>query len=337
MGLIEFTDRGLYCPVAEVYIDPWKPVNRAIITHAHADHAYSGHKYYLAHQDSKAVLKHRLGHDIAVETLEYNEKIFINQVQISLHPAGHILGSSQIRLEHEGEIWVVSGDYKLADDGFSTPFEPIKCHAFVTESTFGLPVYHWKPQSEIISEINHWWYSNQSVGKASLISAYSLGKAQRILTNINLDIGPVFLHGAIYNTHQVLIDSGVTLPYCKKLTSEISDDEISRSLVVAPPSASQSTWIRRLKSHSNAIASGWMGIRGMKRRRAADRGFIISDHADWTGLNQAVEATQADMVYVTHGYKSAFSRWLRENGIDSREVETLYEGEMAEYDENSTV
>ena len=330
MNLVEFTQDGLFCPQADIFIDPWHPVDKAVITHAHADHARWGHKYYLAHHDSKAILRYRLGEDINVETLPYGEHIFLNGVKLSLHPAGHIIGSAQVRLEYKGEVWVVSGDYKLADDGFCTPYEVVPCHSFITESTFGMPVYHWKPQAEVMREIDEWWYANQREGKASLIGAYSLGKAQRILTSLNLEIGPVFLHGAIYNTHEVLRSSGINLPYCPKLTAEISKDKISKALVIAPPSAGQSSWAKRLKKHSTGVASGWMGVRGMKRRRAADRGFIISDHADWEGLNKAVRECGAENVYVTHGYTATFSRWLREQGLNSYEVETLYEGEMAE-------
>ncbi len=329
MNLVEFTQDGLYCHAAGIYIDPWHPVDKAVITHAHADHARWGHKSYLAHHDSEAILKYRLGQDIHLQTLAYGEEICINQVKLSLHPAGHIIGSAQIRLEHQGEVWVISGDYKLEDDGFCTPFEIVPCHTYVTESTFGMPVYHWKPQDEVLQEMNEWWYQNQQTGKASLISAYSLGKAQRILSNIDLEIGPVFLHGAIYNTHEVLINSGVNLPYCAKFTSGVSTEDIQKSLVIAPPSAGQSTWAKRLKNHSTGVASGWMAVRGMKRRRAADRAFVISDHADWKGLNQAVKASGAERVYVTHGYTSVFSRWLRERGLESYEVETLYEGETA--------
>jgi putative mRNA 3-end processing factor len=334
MNLIEFTQEGLYCPPADIFIDPWKAVHKAIITHAHADHARYGHDYYLAHHDSAAILRHRLGADIHLQTIAYGKKIDIHGVKVSFHPAGHIIGSSQIRLEYKGEVWVVSGDYKLENDGFCTPFEPVRCHTFITESTFGLPVYHWQPQQEVINEISNWWKQNQQAGKASLLSAYSLGKAQRILSNLNLTSGPVLLHGAIYNTHEALRASGVKLPYCPKLTADTPPNEISQSLVIAPPSAANSTWVKKLKKHSTGIASGWMGIRGMKRRRAADRGFILSDHADWQGLNEAVAMTGAERVFVTHGYTAVFSRWLTEKGIEAYEVETLYEGELAEMQTN---
>lgn len=329
-NLIEFTSKGLYCQQADIYIDPWYPVDKAVITHAHADHARWGHQYYLAHEDSSTILKYRLGQDIHLETLAYQETINLNGVSLSLHPAGHIYGSAQVRLEYQGEIWVISGDYKLEDDGFSVPFEPIKCHTFVTESTFGLPIYHWKPQQEIASEINQWWQENQIKGKASIIGAYSLGKSQRILHCIDQSIGPILLHGAIFNTNEALIQGGAQLKAHPKLTADTPKSEISKALIIAPPSAQSSTWVRKLKPFSTGIASGWMHIRGMKRRRATDRGFVISDHADWEGLNLAVEATGAEKVYVTHGYTAAFSRWLREKGLESYEVETLYEGELAE-------
>lgn len=333
--LIEFTSDGLYCPPADVYIDPWKPVKKAIITHAHADHARWGHQYYLAHQDSEAILKYRLGEDIHIQTVGYGEVTRVGRVQISMHPAGHIIGSAQIRLEYQGEVWVVSGDYKLEDDHFCPPFEPVPCDTFITESTFGLPIYHWQPQHYVVAEIEEWWQKNRAQGKASLLSAYSLGKAQRLLANLDFNIGPVFLHGAIYNTHEVLRNSGHALPYCPKLTADIGKDVMQQSLLIAPPSAAQSSWAKRLKSHSNGIVSGWMAVRGMKRRRAADRGFIMSDHADWDDLNKAIKETGAECVYVTHGYTSAFSRWLEECGYESHEVHTLYEGENTENSEEA--
>lgn len=334
-NLIEFTSEGLYCPQADIYIDPWKPVPKAIITHAHADHARWGMQHYLAHKHSEGVLRYRLGHDINLETLDYQEKITINGVSISLHPAGHIIGSAQVRLSYKGETWVASGDYKLENDQLSTPFEPVSCHVFITESTFGMPVYRWKNQASIFEEINGWWLQNQAKGKTSLLSAYALGKAQRILQHVNHDIGPIFVHGAIANINSTLQASKSFLQEITKLPSQIDKKLVNSSLIIAPPSALHSPWIRRLRPYSIGIASGWMKIRGTKRRRAADRGFVISDHADWPALNQAVEATGAEKVYVTHGYTASFSRWLREKGIEAHEVETLYEGELAEINESA--
>ncbi len=332
-NLIEFTKSGLYCPQADLYIDPWQPVKKAVISHAHADHAHQGHEYYLSHHDSASILKYRLGQEIKLETIGYGEVININGVSLSLYPAGHIYGSAQVKLEYQGEVWVFSGDYKLENDGFSAAFEPVRCHTFITESTFGLPIYQWKPQHEVANEINQWWQENQQAGKASVIGAYSLGKSQRILHSIDNNIGPILLHGAVYNTNEALIQGGAPLAHHPRLSGETDKKEIAKSLVIAPPSALSSTWVRKLKPFSTGIASGWMHIRGMKRRRAADRGFVVSDHADWNDLNIAVTATGAEKVYVTHGYTSVFSRWLREKGIESYEVETLYGGELSEVDE----
>lgn len=333
--LIEFTDRGLYCPPADVYIDPWRPVDKAIVTHAHSDHARWGMKHYLAHDQSETILRLRLGQDISLETLPYGDTINIGGVEVSLHPAGHIYGSAQIRLEYQGQIWVVSGDYKLEDDGFSGLFEPVKCHAFITESTFGLPIYSWKPQPEVMKEIHEWWQGNQTLNKASLLIAYSLGKSQRIIHQLDQSIGPVYLHGAVANVNQALIAGGAPLPDFPKVLAGIPKEELGKSLIIAPSSTLNSPWVNRFRPFSTGVASGWMMVRGAKRRRAADRGFVLSDHADWPGLNQAVEATGADTVYVTHGFTSVFSRWLEENGKQAYEVETLYEGESVEMSEQA--
>ena len=334
-NLIEFTDQGLYCPPADVYVDPWRPVDKAIITHAHADHSRWGMGAYLAHHQSETVMRLRLGQDIKLETIEYDEVIHINGVEVSLHPAGHIFGSAQVKLSYQGETWVVSGDYKLQEDGFTTNFEPVRCHAFITESTFGLPIYRWKPQVDIIADINQWWKANQEQGKASLISAYALGKAQRIIHNVDRSIGPILLHGAVYNVQEALIAGGADLPHLPKVTHPVDKKVISQSLIVAPSSALNSPWVNKLKPYSIGIASGWMMVRGAKRRRAADRGFVLSDHADWPGLNEAVEATGAERVFVTHGSTAVFSRWLREKGLDAQEVATLYEGELSEINESA--
>ncbi len=331
--IIEFTDRGLFCPPANVYIDPWKPVDKAIITHAHSDHARWGMKHYLSHHDSETILRLRLGQDISLETLAFNETVDISGVKVSLHPAGHIYGSAQIRLEYKGQIAVVSGDYKLEDDGFSGQFEPVRCHSFVTESTFGLPIYSWKPQPSIMEEIHEWWLGNQAQNKTSLLIAYSLGKSQRIIHQLDRAIGTVYLHGAVYNVNNALIAGGAKLPSLPKVSAEVSKEDLRKALVIAPSSALNSPWVNRFRPFSTGIASGWMMVRGAKRRRAADRGFVMSDHADWPGLNQAIGATGADTIYVTHGFTSVFSRWLREQGKQAYEVETLYSGETEDNDE----
>jgi putative mRNA 3-end processing factor len=338
-GLLSFTDKGIYCEQAGVFVDPWRPVEKALITHAHSDHARWGMKHYLAHKDSVPVMKLRLGNDISVRGLDYGQKISINGVEISFHPAGHIIGSAQIRLAYKGEVWVVSGDYKVEDDGLATAFEPVKCHNFITESTFGLPVYRWAPQEEVFADINQWWSSNAAEGKVSLITAYSLGKAQRILEGVNADIGPIFTHASVENTNEVLRHHGIPLQKSQRIIGQGPDahskKDFQQALIIAPPSAAGSTWSRRLGPTSLAMASGWMSIRGARRRRAADRGFILSDHADWDGLNWAVKESGAENIFVTHGYTDTFSRWLREQGYNSKIVETLY-GEEEEENQEET-
>jgi putative mRNA 3-end processing factor len=324
--LLEFTDCGIYCNAGMFYIDPWKPVDDAVITHAHADHAYTGHKQYLAHHLSKEVLLYRLG-DIRLRTIEYGETITKNGVEITMFPAGHVIGSAQIRVSYKGEVWVVSGDYKTEDDGISTPFEPVKCHHFISECTFGMPVYSWKPQSQIFNEVNNWWRSNVSNGVATVIVGYSLGKAQRILQNLDLSIGNVYTHGVIENTNEALRRNGVVLNPTERITMQSSKEEVRKGIILAPPSSVGTPWMRKFGPYSFGYCSGWMALRGAKRRRAADRGFIMSDHADWNGLVSAIDATDCECVYLTHGYTASFTRYLNEIGFNAREVHTLYGGE----------
>ena len=326
MNLLVFNDRGIYCPVADVYIDPWKPVDKALITHAHADHARPGHAAYLCHKDTAPVMRYRLGDDIRVQTVEYGERIKQNGVIFSFYPAGHIPGSAQIRVEYKGEIWVVSGDYKLGEDGISAPFEPVRCHHFITESTFGLPVYTWDDQQQVFEEINAWWRQNQNEGRVSILAGYSLGKAQRILKGLNPSTGKIFTHGAVENTNEVLRKQGISLPDTILVTPEHKKGDFTGALVVCPPSAIGTAWMRKFGTVSTGFCSGWMRLRGARRRRAMDRGFILSDHADWPGLNQAVKETGAENIYVTHGYKDIYARWLRESmKLNAQPVDTLYE------------
>ncbi len=326
MNLLEFTNKGIYCAQADVYIDPWKKVKRALITHGHADHSRWGHSYYLCTESAKPVIRHRLG-PINVETVRYGEAKTINGVKFSFHPAGHIIGSAQIRVEYKGEVWVASGDYKVEDDGLAEAFEPVKCHAFITESTFGMPVYKWKPQKEVYQEINDWWRSNQEQGKISIISSYALGKAQRVMQGIDASIGRVFTHGAVENINEVLRKQGISLIDTTRVASKIKKDEYKGSLVIAPPSAIGSNWVRKFQPLSTGIASGWMTLRGARRRRNADRGFVLSDHADWDGLNWAIKESGASKVIVTHGYTEVFTKWLREQGYEAYSEKTQFEAE----------
>ena len=335
--LLQFTDKGIYCPRAGVYIDPWKPVERAIISHGHSDHAYAGHQHYLCTSGAMPVIRHRLYlQDDVIQTLDYGEQQSINGVSFSLHPAGHIPGSAQVRVEFRGEVWVFSGDYKLQDDGISTFFEPLPCHVFITESTFGLPVYKWKRQDEVFRDINEWWIKNKLEGKTSVITGYTLGKSQRILKNVDASIGKIFTHGAVDSINKVMRAQGINLPEAPRVHDGIPKDDLKGALIICPPSAVGSPWIRRFYPYSLGVASGWMKLRGTRRRRGADRGFVLSDHADWNDLNMAIRETRAEKVYVTHGYSEIFSHWLNSQGIESHEVKTRFEGELGEMAEGGS-
>jgi len=329
MPLVEFTDKGLYCRAGNFYIDPWKPVDKAVITHAHSDHAKWGSKYYLCHPLCKPLLQLRLG-DNNYQTAEWEEKIFMDGVQVSLHPAGHMIGSSQIRVEYNGEVWVISGDYKTEDDGLSGKFEPVKCNTFITESTFGLPIYNWKPQQEIFQNMQDWVCKNSEVGKTSVFIAYSLGKAQRLLQCLPATGLPIYVHGATWNAHQAIINSGFPLPDVNQVRYDTPKEAYQGKIVIAPSGAEASPWMKRFYPYAVGICSGWMQVRGTVRRKNADAGFALSDHADWKGLLQAVKETGAEKVFVTHGFQAVFSRYLEEIGISSAEVKTEYGNEEEE-------
>jgi len=327
MPLIEFSDKGLYCRAGGFYIDPWKPVNKAIITHAHSDHARFGSNNYLCHRYTLSLLQLRLGNN-NYQAVEWEEKIFINGVQVSLHPAGHMIGSSQIRIEHKGEVWVASGDYKTEDDGISGKFEPVNCHSFITESTFGLPIYNWKPQHEIFQNIQDWITKTHEEGKAAVLIGYSMGKAQRLMQCVSAICNKIYVHGAIWNVHETLLKAGIALPDVKLVTNQVSKDAYKNSVIIAPSGADSSPWIKRFTPYNVGVCSGWMQVRGNVRRYNADAGFALSDHADWKGLLEAIKATGAQKVFVTHGFQSAFSRYLNEIGITSAEVKTEYGDEL---------
>ena len=329
MSLLKFTDSGIYCEAGDFYIDPWRRVEKAVITHAHSDHARWGMGHYLAHPISGEVMKLRLGADISLQTAPYSESVIINGVKVSFHPAGHIPGSSQVRVEHKGEIWVAAGDYKTQPDNVSDPFETVKCHGFITESTFGLPVYKWKSNDDILTEINEWWSENAANNITSVIFCYSLGKAQRILNGLQ-NIGPVFCHGAIANTNEALINAGLSISDCAPINRDTNAELFKKAIVLAPPGAEGTPWMKRFKDVSTGIASGWMQLRGTRRRRNADRGFVMSDHADWPGLIDAVKSTGADKIVVTHGYTDVFARYLAENGWNAITEKTEFGAEEEE-------
>jgi putative mRNA 3-end processing factor len=321
--MIEFTDKGLYCAAGGFFIDPWKPVERAVITHAHSDHARAGSGAYLCHRLTVPLLELRLGPG-SYQGVEWGQTIDMNGVRVSLHPAGHIIGSSQVRVEYRGRVWVISGDYKTEDDGLSCAFEPVRCHVFVTESTFGLPIYHWKPQATIYTSIREWVAGNRGLGKTSVLMAYSLGKAQRLLTCLAPMGATVYVHGAVWNVHQALLGAGVALPPVVRVDPEMSAAAFRGQVVIAPSGAEGSPWMRRFLPYSVGVCSGWMQVRGNVRRRNADAGFALSDHADWNGLLKAVRETGAEKVYVTHGFQAALSRYLNEDGHSAAEIKTEY-------------
>lgn len=325
--LIEASSRGLYCAAGDFYIDPWRPVDRAVITHAHGDHARPGSAAYLAALDGLPVLRVRLGQEAVIEGLRYGEPRQVGGVTVSLHPAGHVLGSSQVRVEHGGEVWVVSGDYKLDPDPTCAPFEPVKCHTFVTESTFGLPIYRWRTHEQIFGEVNAWWRANAAAGRASVLFGYAFGKAQRILASVDASIGPIIVHGAVEALNRGYRECGVRLPATRMVGELDAKQDFAGALVVAPPSAQSSPWLRRFGDYSDAFASGWMAIRGARRRRAVDQGFILSDHADWASLNRAIDASGATRVFVTHGATGPLVRWLDERGLEAHSMQTEFEGE----------
>ncbi len=325
--LISLNDHGLYCAAGDFYIDPWRPVPFAVITHAHADHARPGSTQYLTSTDGLQVLQTRMGRSARIETMDYGRTLTRNGVTISLHPAGHVLGSAQIRVEYRGEVWVVTGDYQTTPGQTCEPFKPVRCHTMISECTFGLPIYRWEPRETVFAELNQWWRDNREAGRVSLVCAYALGKAQRVLAGVDPDIGPIFCHGAVERVNTDYRQTGVLLPETAYAGRGNSREDWQGALVVAPPSAIGTSWARKFGEMSTAFASGWMRIRGTRRRRAVDRGFILSDHADWPGLLSAIQESEAERVLLTHGPTGPMVRWLREAGYQAETLATQFVGE----------
>jgi putative mRNA 3-end processing factor len=325
-GLLVHTGLGLYCPKADVYLDPWKPVKKAILSHGHADHARWGSSSYLCTPTAAPVIKYRLG-DINLETLPFGEEKLINGVSFSFHPAGHILGSAQIKVSYKGEIVVFSGDYKTANDGFSEAFEPVKCHTFITESTFGLPVYHWQDQKWVFNEMEEWCKNNRNNHHLSILYGYSLGKAQRILQGLPESVGPIFTHSTIEAVLNVMRNQGVSLKNTIPVNEHVTRADLLSGVIIAPPAVQNSNWLKKFEPIRNGVVSGWMALRGARRRRNADKGFVLSDHADWEGLNEAISLTGAENIFVTHGYTDILSKWLIDKGLNAYPLETNFEGD----------
>ncbi len=321
--MLNFTSKGIYCVPGKFYIDPWKPVDFAIITHGHADHARWGMRKYLCHHFSVPILKSRIGETINVQGIGYNESLMINGVKVSLHPAGHIIGSAQIRLEYKGKVTVISGDYKVQDDGLSTPFELVKCHEFITESTFGLPIYNWATVEKQNEQLRNWVLLNQSNGKTSIFVGYSLGKAQRIMKALD-GLGSLNVHYSIGKLNLAYESVGIHLPEYNIVDFREDVKFLNQGIVIVPPSLVDSNVIRKIPNRATALCSGWMQIRGARRWRSADAGFAVSDHADWKGLIEVVKGTEAEKVYVTHGQTAVFAKYLNELGIAAEELRTEF-------------
>ncbi|MFL6193778.1 MAG: ligase-associated DNA damage response exonuclease [Thermoanaerobaculia bacterium] len=325
--LLHTDDHGLFCAAGGFYIDPWRPVERAVISHAHGDHARWGSQAYLGAEASVPVLRRRLG-EAAIEGVPWGEKVRMGEVTVSFHPAGHILGSAQVRVEREGEVWVFSGDYKRAADPTCEPFEPVACHTFITEATFALPIYRWDPTAETAREVFDWWEGNREAGRASVLFCYALGKAQRILAELaRFTDRTVFVHGSVEPLNECYRDAGVALLPTRPVSETAKGQSFAGELILAPPSAGGSTWMRRFGQAGTAFASGWMRVRGTRRRRGFDRGFVVSDHADWPDLLRTIRDTGAERVLTTHGYADSFARYLREQGIAAGTLSTPFQGE----------
>jgi putative mRNA 3-end processing factor len=332
--MIRSTALGLFCEAGGFYIDPWQPVDRAIVTHAHSDHASPGSTQYLCAAPGEKILRRRLP-DATIETLPYGASLTIGDTRVSFHPAGHILGSAQIRVEHNGEVWVVSGDYKRQPDPTCEPFEAVRCETFITEATFGLPIYTWDPTRTVVGEMIDWWRENRAQDRPSVVFCYVLGKAQRILAELGDEAdAPIHLHGAMSALTEAYREAGIALAQTERVTEDMRGKALARSLVLAPLSARGTPWMRRLPNASVGFASGLMRVRGVRRQRAFDRGFVLSDHADWAALLSTIAETGASRVLVTHGWSDALARYLAETrGLETGTIKTAFEGESGELTE----
>ena len=324
------TPDGLYCEAGGFHIDPWGAVPRALITHAHGDHARAGSAAYLCADACAPLLARRFGPDATIESQPYDRVLTLGQTRVSFHPAGHVLGSAQIRVEGPGGVWVVSGDYKRAADPTCAPFEVVPCDVFVTESTFALPIYRWDPAADVIADLLAWWNASAAMGLTAIVFCYTIGKAQRLLAELaRVTDRRVWVHGMLLPMIEAYREAGVAMPPTRALIERPRGTSFAGELVLAPPSARGTPWMRRLGDLSDALASGLMRVRGVRRQRAYDRGFVLSDHADWPALNTAVDASEADEVWVTHGYREEFVRWLNETRPGRRAIglSTRFEGE----------
>jgi putative mRNA 3-end processing factor len=310
---------GLQCAAGGFSLDPREPVPFAVVTHAHADHAVPGCGRYLCAAPSLPLLRHRLGADAPIEAAAYGEPREIGPVRLSFHPAGHVLGSAQVRIEQEGSVWVATGDYKREADPTCAPFEPVRCDVLVTEASYALPVFRWDDPRDVLGDIFSWWQGNPR--RASLLFCYVLGKAQRILAGLaELTDRAVYVHGALEPITRIYRDAGIRMLPTLPVAETRKGRSFAGELVLAPITARGSTWMRRFGDSESAFASGSMRIRGQRRRRSFDRGFALSDHADWPGLLRTIEESGAKRVLATHGYREALVRYLTERGTEAAPV-----------------
>jgi len=318
---------GLYCPSGDFHIDPWRPVPRAVITHGHGDHARIGMGEYHCAAESLPVLRWRLGEQ-TYRAHDYGAPFTVGGARLSLHPAGHVLGSAQLRIEADGEVWVVSGDYKRQPDPTCAPFEVVPCDVFVTEATFGLPIYRWPDTPDVARDILAWREECAAEGVAAVLFCYALGKAQRLLAELGrLDDTPAWLHGAVAAGVEVYREAGIAMLPTRAIDASARGIDYAGHLVLAPPSAAGSAWMRRFRRAQTGFASGWMQLRGNRRRRNVDRGFVVSDHADWPALLRTVRETGARRIIATHGDTDALVRLLNEEGLRTDIFRTEYAGE----------
>ena len=337
-GILESTSHGLYCAPGNFHIDPHLPVDRAVVTHAHSDHARWGCRKYLAAKPCEHLLRMRMSSEAEFRFLAYGETLTVGGVQISLHPAGHILGSAQIRLEYQGQVVLITGDYKLGSDPTCSAWEPIRCHFMISECTFGLPIYRWPSQESVFESINQWWRTSSDDSKCCLLYGYAVGKSQRLLAGLDPTIGKIYCHGAVEKANEAYRRTGIHLPETTYVGSVTGKHDWRGAMVIAVPSVHGTTWMQKFGRCSTAMASGWMAVRGTRRRRSVDRGFVLSDHVDWPSLHGAIDACSPETVWLTHGYTASVARYLVEQGKDARVLELFgrnpsndEEDDMAEY------
>lgn len=326
------TAQGLCCRPSGVHIDPTRPVRRAIITHGHSDHARAGHDAVLATPETLAIMAERYGEDFTAhrQPVEYGEVVDLGGgVQASLHPAGHVLGSAQVLLEWRGYRAVISGDYKRERDPTCAPFTPVACDLFITEATFGLPVFRHPPAAGEIAKLID--SCELFPERAHLVGAYSLGKAQRVMALVR-EAGydrPIYIHGAMARLTALYQRLGVDLgEICP--AAGVEKKELGGAIVVCPPSAIQEVWSRRFPDPVAAMASGWMRVRARARQRGVELPLVISDHADWDDLQATIFETGASEVWVTHGAEEALVHWCLTQGLDARPLHLLGYGDEEE-------